>query len=118
MRRTLPRLALFVGSAAVSWALILNLCHAVFHCGCRSWWSGAAASCNIHTPGVKHCPWCSYSEAAFLGAFAVILAPQLVLSFWPARWSWLTRSLAVLGSFPVAGTAVAVAFGIYAGYWR
>jgi hypothetical protein len=109
---------LFTGSAAVSWGLILNLCHAVFACGCRSWWNGAAAHCNIHIAGVKHCPWCSYGETAFLGAMAVILAPQLALSFWPAGWGWGRRVLAVLASFPVAGAAVAAAFGLHAGYWR
>jgi len=110
--------ALFAAAAGVSYGLILNLCHAVFACGCRSWWNGAAEQCNIHEEGVRHCPWCAYGDAGFWLAMALLLAPQAVLSFWPARWSWGIRAAAVLAAFPVAGTAVAAGYGWYAGYWR
>ena len=110
--------ALFAVSAAVSYAFILNLCHLVFACGCRSWWNGAAEMCNVHREGVRHCPWCSLGDAGFWLAFGLLLAPQGLFSFWPAGLRWRVRAPLVLAMFPLAGSAVAAGYGWYTGYWR
>jgi hypothetical protein len=35
------------------------VCDALFRCGCEPIWAGGIEHCNIHTPGVPHCPWCT-----------------------------------------------------------
>jgi hypothetical protein len=117
-RRVAGGAALCLAAAGVSYALILNLCHAVFRCGCRSWWSGAAEMCNVHREGVRHCPWCSVGDAGFWLAFALLLMPQFILAFWPARLHPALRVALVLAMFPLAGSVVAVSYGLSAGYWK
>ncbi len=107
----------FLGASAVTVTFIINLCAAVFRCGCQAWWAGAAEHCNIHRPGSRHCPWCSFGNAGFLLALALILAPQFAVSVWPSDWSWRKRLLAALAVFPVIGCAVGLAFGWFSGYW-
>jgi hypothetical protein len=117
-QRFLRGAVLFTFSAALTYAFILNLCHAVYRCGCRSWWNGAAEMCNVHQPGVRHCPWCSYGDWGGLLSLLLILIPQFTLSFWPASLSLPYRCAAVVGMFPIAGIVVALGYGWYAGYWR
>ena len=109
---------IFAVSAAVTCMFLVNLCNAVYRCGCRSWWAGAAAHCNIHTPAAKHCPWCSLGAAGFAVVLAAILGPQLWLSFYPRRWPWPLRLLLALLAFPIAGTLVALVTGRLTAYWN
>lgn len=104
-------------AAALTSLFLINLCHAVYRCGCRSLWAGAAAHCNIHTLGSRHCPWCSIGTAGFGAVFGVILGSQLALSFWPSRWRWRTRLIASLLAFPAAGGLIALVAGWISGYW-
>ena len=116
--RWLGGAVLFLASAGLAYALVLNLCAAVFSCGCRSWWTGAAAHCNVHLAGVRHCPWCAYGPAGFRLAMILMLSPQLLLSFWPTRLRWPLRAAIVFGLFPLSGVAVAIGYGVWSGYWR
>jgi hypothetical protein len=109
---------LFGVSAGISLALILNLCDAVFACGCKSAWNGGAEQCNVHQHGVHHCPWCSVGTEGFWLAMVLLLIPQLVFSFWPAGWAWRVRIPVVLAMFPIAGGLVGLGYGWYLGYWR
>jgi hypothetical protein len=46
----------------------------------------------------------------------LMCVPQLVISL--SRWSWPVRTIAAVAMFPLAGSAVAVLFGLVDGYWR
>jgi len=109
---------IFGASAAVTCAFLVNLCNAVYRCGCRSWWAGAAAHCNIHIPAAKHCPWCSLGALGFALVLAAILGPQLWLSLYPRQWPWPLRLFLALLAFPIAGALVALLTGQLTGYWR
>jgi hypothetical protein len=109
---------LFLCSAGLTLAFILNLCHMMYQCGCRSWWNGAAEMCNVYQVDVRHCPWCNYGDAGAWMSMVLILVPQFVLSFWPAAMAMKYRIPAVLSMFPVAGSVVALGYGWYAGYWN
>jgi hypothetical protein len=117
-RRILRGAALFAVSGAVTYAFLLNLCHAIYRCGCRSWWSGADELCNVHQPDARHCPWCSYGDAGAALMLALILAPQFALAFWPAALPMRWRAPLMLALFPVAGALVGLGYGWHAGYWR
>jgi hypothetical protein len=60
---------------------IHTICQLQFDCGCTPLWRDGTEHCNIHTPGVPHCPWCYggilravWVGAIVLGATAVGLA--------------------------------------------
>jgi hypothetical protein len=107
---------LFALSAVLALVFFIDLCGAVYRCGCRSWWAGAAQHCNIHTPGVKHCPWCE-GRAAAGASLAAILAAQAAVSFGLRRWSWKKRLAGALAAFLIVGTAAGWAAGWATGYW-
>ena len=109
------RLALEI-SAGLTLLFFLNLCHLLFQCGCRSLWNGAAIFCNIHSPGVPHCPWCSYGWRGFLLTVAIILAVQAGILYAPSKISQKTRWLLSLVAFPVAGTIIGFLFAVFSGY--
>lgn len=108
---------IFLISAAITCAFIINLCAAVYGCGCRSWWAGAAEHCNIHTPWIKHCPWCSMGTGGFAMVLAAILALQLLLSYRPKGWPPSARFLLAVLAFPAIGTLAALVAGWLTGYW-
>lgn len=113
----LSRTAIFVASAAVSAASYLDLCDAIYGCGCVAWWKGAAQMCNIQTAGPPDCPWCSFGfwggAIPFLGA----LSAQAAVAFWPARWGvWARFGLSLLALLAVA-SLFGLGFGLYTGYW-
>jgi hypothetical protein len=108
---------IFLVSAALTCAFFINLCDAVFRCGCRSWWAGAAQHCNIHTPGARHCPWCSFGTGGAAVIVGVILGCQLALSLRPRRWPAAVRLTLAVFAFPVVGTALALLSGWLTGYW-
>jgi hypothetical protein len=96
----------------------INLCNLIYRCGCRSLWSGAAEACNIHVAGVKHCPFCSYGAIGYGSVLALVLIPQLMVSWWPAHWDWRTRLMSAVLVFPVMMAVAALVLGLASGYWR
>ena len=105
---------IFFAAAGTTWALFINFCALVYQCGCQSLWAGAAASCNIHIAGARHCPWCARDATL---AYASILVPQLAISIWPMRYTWQMRLGLAMGAFPVFGGISAAIYGISTGYW-
>ena len=107
----------FALAAIPTVAFSINFCAWIFGCGCRSWWAGASAACNIHIQHAKHCPWCIYGGQGFKVAFVLILAAQAAVSFGPTRIRWIFRLALALAAFPLIGAAVAVAYGWISHYW-
>lgn len=110
--------AVFAVSAAVTLALIINLCALIFQCGCRSWWTGAADHCNIHTAGAHHCPWCVMGPGWQLATLGAILLAQAASALLPAQWGWHARLVASLAALPIAGSVLGVTAGICLRYWN
>ena len=106
---------IFALSAGVTSLLFINFCATVFHCGCHSLWAGAADMCNIHREGARHCPWCARNPAY---AYAAMVIPQALVSFWSVPWSWSKRLAVALAAFPVFGGIAAVVYGFTSGYWK
>jgi len=98
-------------------ALSINFCAWIFGCGCRSWWAGADASCNIHMHGAKHCPWCIYDGQGFRVAFVLILGAQTAIMVLPGRIGLKYRFALALATFPVIGAVVAAIYGWVSHYW-
>ena len=111
----LQRILICAFSVGVTSLLFINFCATVFHCGCHSLWAGAAEMCNIHHEGAHHCPWCA-GEPAY--AYAAMVIPQAVISFWSLRWSGWKRLALALAAFPVFGGMAAVVYGLMSGYWK
>ena len=111
------RVGLAVLAAIVTTVFFLDFCNLMFACGCRSWWNGADADCNIHHPGPRHCPWCSLG---FVGSSAVWFAIVGAQAFFALRASgsgWPMRVLLTFLPFPALGSLAAVAAGLAVGYW-
>jgi hypothetical protein len=110
------RLVLVLLAAVITSVFFLDFCNLVYSCGCRSWWSGADAHCNIHHPGVRHCPLCAIGMAGSGAVWAVIVAAQALVA---VRWrgGWTARVATTLAVFPVVGGVIAVALGLARGYW-
>jgi hypothetical protein len=107
---------IFAAAAAVTFAFLIDFCALVYQCGCKSLWAGAAAACNIHRAGVKHCPWCSLGAAGYHAVTGVILAAEAAMSFL-APWRWPARFAAACAMFPVVGGLEALVIGVALGYW-
>ncbi len=107
----------FLISGGITSLFIINLCNAIYRCGCRSLWAGASSYCNIHMTGARHCPWCTIGNGGFGMVLTLILGPQLALSLWPRSWPWPARLALAILAFPVVGGLVAVALGWLRGYW-
>lgn len=107
----------------VSLALIYNVCHLLFRCGCTYVWAGAADHCNIHVPNVPHCPWCSHGLGAFAGGLVPLLGVEaLALVRLRRRPVGIRLLAAVIGFFAVAALS-ALAWALVDGYptvlgWR
>lgn len=104
------KLAAFAALATATWALYINVCQLIFQCGCTWLWAGAATQCNIHRPGVKHCPVCMLPSVEYHALLAMILAAQ-AYCLWRDQWAG-----AVL-SFPLLASAQCLVLGWYVGYW-
>jgi len=98
-------------------ALSINFCAWIFGCGCRSWWAGASAHCNIHILAAKHCPWCIYDGQGFRVAFVLVLAAQAAVVFLPERIGLKYRFALAVAAFPLVGAAVAATYGWVSHYW-
>jgi hypothetical protein len=105
-------------AGTVTSVFFIDFCAAIFRCGCVSLWSGAAAHCNIHLAGTRHCPWCMNGLVASAAPWALIVAVQAAISFWPRPMHAGLRLVAAVAAFPVAGAVIAVAYGLCAGYWK
>jgi hypothetical protein len=114
-RNVAQKSLIFVASAGFTCLFFINFCALVFQCGCHALWAGAADTCNIHMAGAHHCPWCAQNPAY---AFAAMLVPQALISFWSVQWSWWKRLAAALAAFPVFGGIAAVVYGLKTGYWK
>jgi hypothetical protein len=104
--------------AALSGVFVIDLCDMVYACGCRSWWAGAEAACNIHAPEPPHCPWCAAGWWGVVGPLGAIVGAQALVLLWPGSASLLARALLATAAFPAVGTTVAVLWGMIVGYWR
>jgi hypothetical protein len=117
MRSRLDAVLPFTVSFTVTSVSFINLCAAIFRCGCRALWAGADAACNVHAPHRPHCPWCAHGIAGYTVVMVLLCAPQLAVSLWP-RWGRLTRTLIAIALVPAMGLVVALGFGSHDGYWR
>jgi hypothetical protein len=115
MRSRLDAVIPFTVSFTATSVSFINLCAAIFRCGCRALWAGADAACNIHAPRGPHCPWCAHSIAGYTVVMVLLCAPQLAVSLWP-RWGLLTRTLIALALLPAMALVVALGFGWHDGY--
>ena len=113
-----PNLSVFAAAAAVTSLFFINLCGTIFRCGCVSLWSGADAHCNTHLAGSRHCPWCAHGQVASTIPWALIVAAQAAVCFWPRPMHAGARLIAAMAAFPAAGTLIALAYGFATGYWR
>lgn len=118
MRALAVKLGVFLAAAGVMSALFINFCDLVFGCGCGFLWTTGAAHCNIHNAHGRHCPWCAHGNAGYALAYAGILLPQALVSFWPGSRGWRFRLGAALAAFPICGGLIALAYGLYDGYWN
>ena len=114
----LSRIAAFAAAAGVTSAWFINACDWVYTCGCRSWWSGAATSCNIHVTQGPHCPWCLDSGLGGYVTFAFVLLAQGFLSFYPGKMTLRGRLFWAFASFPIGAGLWGLVFGWVHGYWR
>ena len=105
-------------SAALATAgvFFIDVCNAIFACGCRSLWAGIAEACNIHSAGPPHCPWCQYPTAGAVAFFAVAAA-QVAVVFWPGRLGLWARFALALALLPLVGGAVGLLQGWFWGYF-
>jgi hypothetical protein len=111
-------LAIAAFAVALTSVFFIDLCDAIFRCGCDHLWAGADAACNIHQPGGKHCPFCSYGVAGYGITYLGIVAPQALLAFRPRRWSPWRRLGVAVAAFPVIGSLEAITLGLSSGYWN
>ncbi len=63
--------------AALTALTFLQLCDAIFGCGCRAWWAGAAAQCDVQIAGAPDCPFCAGGELRFVGIVAGLVLVEL-----------------------------------------
>ena len=114
-RRLLLKLLIFAAAGLFTAAFFINWCNWIYGCGCRSWWAGAAAHCNIQQPGPPDCPWCVHSDLAATALFTT-LAVQALVGFWPGRLRWWRLPIALAAS-PLTAGAIGWVIGRMTGYW-
>jgi hypothetical protein len=98
-------------------AVVLNLCDWIFRCGCHSWWTGAAAHCNIHMAHHRHCPWCTLPGNTFWMILGLIAAAQV----WGGIKAAGPTTQSLLASLVIGFTLTmffGLAAGMFSGYWR
>ena len=111
------RTLIFSAAAAVTSVFFINFCATFFGCGCHSLWSGAAAHCNVHAAGARHCPWCAYGSLASLIPYAGMVVAQAAISFWPHSMPWAVRLAGAVAAFPIVGMLIATIYAVATGYW-
>ena len=118
--RVHPKLAgvgIALVSILVTSVFFIDFCGLAYQCGCDHLWAAGAARCNVHSPDMKHCPWCSIGLRGAGMVWLGMVVPQSFLAFAPARWSVMKRLLASLVAFPIIGGIEALAIGLAMGYW-
>ena len=103
-------------SAVVTFVFFIDLCNAVYGCGCQSLWRGAAAGCNVHRAGVQHCPWCEGKTTSW-ASLGSILAAQAATCFGLRRRRWWSRLAASVSAFFLVGLLAALVTGHLSRYW-
>ena len=96
----------------------MNVCALLFQCGCRSWFTGAAAHCNIHQAGVKHCPWCTLDPSIFWSLFIGFILCELAAVLATRHRPWWWQLMAALGAYLLAATLSAAVLGVFQHYWN
>ena len=114
MRALWRGVAVFASAATVTSVFFINFCATIFRCGCSSLWSGAAAHCNIHSAGGHHCPWCAHTSWV---PWLLIVGVQAAIAFWPRALPVGARLAVGIAAFPIAGAAIALAYGLADRYW-
>ena len=109
---------MYLGVFAFTAALAINFCATLFQCGCQSFWGGAATHCNINHATGPHCPWCTHGGAGFVASMVPVFFVQGWAVFRPGLWSWKTRLVIALASFPVVGGSLGGIVGWMQGYWN
>lgn len=104
-------------AVAITAVFFIDLCDAVYDCGCTHLWAGAADRCNVHHPTGRHCPWCTLPATVMAPVFFAIVLPQIALAFYPRRWLWWQRLVATVLWFPAFGALEAFVVGFITGYW-
>ena len=110
------RALVFAAAAFFTLVFFIDLCGLVYQCGCRSLWAGAADHCNIHTPGVRHCPLCAGGLWVSGPVLLSTLAAQAWV-VWKLRLPMATRAALALIAFPLVTGGLSVLVGLLAGYW-
>lgn len=110
--------AMYLGVFAFTAAFAINFCGMLFQCGCESPWFGAADHCNIHQPVGPHCPWCTHGGMGFVFSMVPVFVTQAWAVFRGGEWSWKTRLVIALASFPVVGGILGGIVGWIQGYWN
>ena len=106
-----------LAAATVTSVLFLNYCSLIYQCGCEGVWGTLDRHCNIHAEG-RHCPVCLLPFGGQVAVWAMMVIPQVGVSFRRANWSVMTRLLLALGTFPVAGLVPTIGLGLWTGYWN
>lgn len=111
------RILLAALASGVTTAFFIDFCNLIYRCGCRSLWNGAAAMCNVHSAGGKHCPWCSIGSSGAFAVWLCIVAVQVYFAIRPRPSTWVARISFALAAFPVVGGFLAIGIGVSLGYW-
>jgi len=109
---------MYLGVFVFTAAFAINFCGTLFQCGCQSFWAGSAEHCNIHHRAGPHCPWCTHGGTGFVLSMVPVFLTQAWAVFRTADWSWKTRLVIALGSFPVVGGILGGIVGWLQGYWN
>jgi hypothetical protein len=102
---------------AVTGVFFVDWCAVVFHCGCRSLWSGIATYCNIHTVTGPHCPWCEHPLLGGGTAFAAAVVAQWAAVYQTSITRVWKRCALALIAFPLASGLVSVLQRFLWDYW-
>lgn len=113
------RLWVFLSAAILTSVFFLNLCDAIFDCGCRSAWAGADAHCNYRNAGAGHhrCPWCQMGLVGGVALWGCIVFTQWWVSGITAKYGVISMTAMTLLAFPLTGGFLGLAAGWLFGYW-
>ena len=113
----MSRLTVFLISAGLTGATLIDFCNAVYACGCQSFWAASGAHCNIHNATGKHCPFCTHGGAGFVFAGLLIFGAQAWIAFRAPGWTPWQRLAGALAAYPAMGGIGAAIAGWLQGYW-
>lgn len=111
------KIALALLAVGMTSVFFIDLCDWIYSCGCRSLWNGAEMHCNIHTAGVKHCPWCAIGTLGAGSIWAAIAGVQTWVALRPDKGGWVRRIVLTFSLFPIMGGLIGAVVGIASGYW-